>query len=1010
MFLNKIFIQLLILFLLSISLSHTVFSQKKCEIVEYNQFLNKKYNLPDSEMQFENWIKTKSLNRNEQKASKHITNGVYIIPIVVHVIHNGEALNSGGNISETHILNQIDSLNKDFRRLNADTTETPSAFASIAADTNIEFVLAKRDPEGLPTTGIIRKQGNQTSYNINEDLALKSQSYWPAEDYLNLWITNLSMGLLGYTQFPTSNIEGLEFNQFISRLTDGVVIDWKFIGVNFNTGSFISYGRTCTHEIGHYLGLRHIWGDGNCSKDDFCTDTPNQNNRTTGCPSAGSQLSCESEDMFQNYMDFTDDVCMNLFTICQSERMQIVLENSPRRKSLLSSKGATNPIFVVNDLGIRDILAPLNGQCNSELTPQIEVRNYGSNNICNFTIDFYMNDNLIETITKNVSLAYLNTNLVIFNTITNISNTTSVFRFEISSTNLSTDGNTENNSKSIVVNFPFQGNIPYMENFENSTLNWSVLNSQNNTSATSLSNAPNAIFENIAFSFNYFGSSIAKFGELDWLISPVFDLSALPTADFTFKYSYAPLTGNITDALTIAVSIDCGITFQEQNFIFQKFSPAFGTALSRNTNFIPEDPLDWREMTISLTDFAGNANVVIAIIGHNGNGNNIYIDDIQLSSNNILAYNLGITEVKSIPLSTCFDDIFPIVKIKNFGFETITDFDLQYTLAGITKTISTNGITLLPGKSKSIMIPIKDIAPNEYQIQFEVINPNGNTDEQSSNNVLTRNFNISISADRIPIKENFQKGIRGSNWDFINANSVHNIAVIASEGNGINNKSLFINNYNIPQSGIKNWLISPELDFTNLTAASMLFKVSYANRIRKNDKLEVKISTNCGLTFDQTIYSKKGASLAVKESSIEWFPKSDADWITEFIDLSEFTIWSNVKVAFIITNQNGNNIFIDDIEFFTTASPKIFNTDKSLLRLYPNPASSSFNVKFDLDVKDDLSVTLIDIAGSIVFRKNIRNILNQQINIDSKYLKNGIYILYVTGKNTNLSEQILIDN
>lgn len=986
-------------------------AQKKCATVEYNQLLKKQLKKPESEKIFENWIKQKSLDRKvEQSISGNQVETLYTIPVVIHVIHKGEALNSSGNISDEIIFAQIDSLNKDFRKLNADTLDTPVEFKPVAADINIEFILAKRDPEGLPTTGIIRKQGNKDTYGPKEGLLLKSQSYWPAEDYLNIWITDISSGFLGYAQFPTSNIEGLDDEQSISRLTDGVVLDWRFTGTNFNTGTFASLGRTATHEMGHFLGLRHIWGDGGCGVDDFCADTPLQGGSTDGCPGAGSQASCSSEDMFQNFMDFSDDVCMNLFTTCQADRMRIVLENSPRRKSLISSKGGTEPVFVSNDLGIREILAPQSGACDLELVPQVEVRNYGSNTITSFTIDLFVDNNLIESVDRNISLDQLSTNLVSFNPVSNVSSTTPVFRFEIRTTNGITDGNSENNIKSVVVNFPAQVSIPYTEDFSNNAVEWTRINSNNDNSSTAFVNAPNITFDNTSFSFNYFGNAADKFGEQDWLISPVFDFSALPSADLNFKYAYAPLTENITDVLTIAISTDCGATFREEDYIFQKFSPALGTTTTTSTSFTPEGPSDWTQVILNLADFAGNSNVVIAFIGHNGNGNNLYLDDIEIISDNILAYNLGISGIASMPLSVCTNDIFPTIQVKNFGFETITDFDLKYTFLGNTETISTNNTTLLPGKTKSVLVPIADILPGEYQIQFELMNPNGNMDQQTSNDILIRNFNISESKDVIPIREDFEGEVIDLNWDFIRADAIHNLSVIETQGNPGSNKSLFSNNYALSNLGIENWLISPTLDFSQAGGASMIFKVSHANVVGRDDRLEVKVSTNCGMSFDHTVYSKKGASLAVRGTINEWFPENEDDWKTEFLDLSDFAVWPALKVAFVITNQNGNNIFLDDIEFFNSNSPTLVNVDQNQILLFPNPANDFFKAKFNLGIKDDLNVTLINMAGSIVYNNDIPNVLNQELNVEVRTLDNGIYILRASGQNTSISKRILVDN
>ncbi len=1010
MYLSKIFAKVLFSTLILNTWVNLLYAQKKCATVEYNQMLQNPSIRFEPESTFEQWIKEQGRIRTSQfQADNSPADEIYTIPVVVHIIHKGEALGSAGNVPDAHIFSQIDSLNKDFRRLNADTLETPSKFRSVATDVRIQFALAKRDPEGLATTGIIRKQGLKNTYSFAEQYDLKIQSHWPSEDYLNIWVTDISGGFIGYAQFPTSTMEGLGQDQSISSITDGVVIDWKYIGTNSNATAFASLGRTGTHEVGHYLGLKHIWGNGGCGQDDYCNDTPTQSSSSNGCPSIDASNACADDYMFQNYMDYTDDVCMNIFTINQSERMHIVMENSPRRKTLTTSKGATEPVFVANDLGIREIVSPTNSNCDTELIPEIEVRNYGSNDIYSFTVNLYLDDVLIESIFENVTLPYLAIKAVAFNPITSFNNPTGDFRFEIITTNGSSDGNPENNIKSVTASFPIEEALPYLEDFETGNTVWSVINSSNDNTATSIANAPNLTFENTAFNFNYFGSSSAKFGEKDWIISPVFDFSALPTADLTFRYAHAPLTGGFSDVLTVAVSTDCGLTFSENDYIFQKFSPSLGTSSSRSSYFIPSGPSDWTQLTLNLSDFAGEPEVVIAFIGHNGNGNNIYLDDINVSSDNILAYNLGIVGVNSLPLSTCNKDIYPTVEVKNYGFETITDFDLQYTINAKTETISTSGTTLLPGKSKSVFIPIKDLEIGASKVRFEVLNPNGNNDEQARNDIFESNFIISEYNDIIPVREKFEEGLDASRWDFIRADTSHNFSVLETNGNGLDNYSLFINSYSIPELGIENWLVSPTLDFTKSDSAFLTFKVSYAKIIGRNEKLEIKLSVNCGQNFDQVIYSKKGSELAVKGVSEEWFPVTEEDWKYEKIDLTEYTVWDNVKIAFIFTNQNGNNVFLDDIEFYNRSNPIDFETQE-IIRIFPNPSNGNFNLAFDFDVKDDVTISLVDMAGNVVYRNETPNILNQEFEFKSAQLNNGIYFIHVIGGATNIAKRIIIQN
>ena len=259
---------------------------------------------------------------------------VVTIPVVFHVVYNTAAQ----NISDALILAQINQLNQDFARLNSDAGNTPTAFQSLATNTNIQFCLAQRDPSGNATTGIVRKSTTVTSFSSNDAVKYTAQggdNAWDATKYLNLWVCNLGGGLLGYAQFPGGAVA-----------TDGVVLLYSSIGSLTTPGSSApyNYGRTATHEVGHWLNLRHIWGDANCGND-LVSDTPTQQTSNYGCPTF-PKVTCSNGangDMFMNYMDYTDDGCMNMFSAGQSTRMNALFATGGARVGLLSSLGCSAP-------------------------------------------------------------------------------------------------------------------------------------------------------------------------------------------------------------------------------------------------------------------------------------------------------------------------------------------------------------------------------------------------------------------------------------------------------------------------------------------------------------------------------------------------------------------------------------------------------------------------------------------------------------------------------------------
>ena len=249
------------------------------------------------------------------------------IPVVVHILWNSSAQ----NISNAQVLSQIAVLNQDFNALNADRSKIPSYFSSLGADCGIRFALARMDPQGNATSGIVRKQTNRSVFGFDDKVKSATtggDDAWDAENYLNIWVCNLETGISGYASTPGGLKE-----------KDGVVINTAVFGTLNINGPF-NKGRTAVHEIGHWLNLRHIWGDASCG-DDKVDDTPTQLGANRGCNS-GEKFSCGTTahgDMYMNYMDFTDDACMYMFTKGQRQRMRVLFEPGGPRHSLLSSKG-----------------------------------------------------------------------------------------------------------------------------------------------------------------------------------------------------------------------------------------------------------------------------------------------------------------------------------------------------------------------------------------------------------------------------------------------------------------------------------------------------------------------------------------------------------------------------------------------------------------------------------------------------------------------------------------------
>lgn len=986
--------------LLLLLLGGSSYAQHRCATTILQSRLNRSFPEKFDEHKFENWISEK---RAERKFGVDTENEVYRIPVVVHVIHNGEEVGTGVNLPNEKIIEQIELLNKDFRRTNDDAINTPSEYSSVTADVEIEFVLAVRDPEGLPTTGITRTRGTMERFKFSEDAILKSHIYWPAEDYMNIYIADLQ-SFLGWAQFPVMNLDGLDGEFDTERLTDGVALDYKYVGINDDTNSFDSFGRTATHEIGHYLGLRHIWGDGGCSVDDYCEDTPFSNDDTDGCPS--EKTTCGTRDMIENFMDYTNDECMNLFTVCQKERMRIVMENSPRRRSLLNSPALIAPQIFSFDLGIKEIDVDADlSICNSSITPQVQIRNHGAVEIDSFKIEMTLNGSLVS---EELFFQHLETGdlvTVSFPQITTSLNTNNTLSFEIKEVNGQGDPNGSNNS--LTKNF-FTSNkmdLPLSEDFENSLTSWNQTNFPIENPYWQQSLAPQTTVSNQAYKVPYYSTSNNVYGNFDYLITPVLDLSSFSNTSLEFDYAYAPRPGFFTDGLIVAVSTDCGETFLRDDYLFEKYGNQLASSSSLNQEFIPISENDWRTELIDLSDYSDEENVRIAFIGVNGGGNNLFLDNIQIQPSNQLQLDVGIGEVSNISILSCIGEFTPLVEVKNFGSETITNLDINYRSRpnGSYSTASFNNININPGKSGKLSLPDNVIDNSSTVLDLEIVSINGLNDEDESNNSFSTNITINTAEEFIPARERFESTIE---WSLLNNEGASNWEVYDDSFN----KSLLMPGFILEELGVENWLVSPVLLSEGVTEASMTFKVSYAQRLERVDGLKVLLSNNCGQSWDNVLYNKQGSILAIENSNTEWVPIEEDDWRTEFIDLSEYlpeNSLETMRIAFVATNGNGNNIYLDDIEIYNTSTPNLNSFEEEVL-VYPNPTSGSFNVSLNLDKKEDVRIVLTDIMGKVVFESLERNVLNQNFIMETEGL-GGIYFLYLVGDNIEISRRVLIN-
>jgi len=543
--------------------------------------------------------------------SKSIQADPLIVPVVFHVIHNG----GSENISKAQILNQIVSLNLDYMHLNADTAATVDLFKPYAASANVEFRLANIDPNGNCTDGIVRLQSTLTD---NAGESVKALSYWPSNNYLNIWVVKsiasdgTSGGTtLGYAQFP--GVGAAE--------TDGIVVRADYVGSIGTAASTQNNGRTLTHEIGHIMGLFHTF-QGGCNGGFFgedIDDTPPVAANNFGCNLTAN--SCNNDnpdlpDMVQNFMDYSNGNCMNLFTLGQCQKMQGILANERANLVSLTNNAAT---------GTEDVV----------ISPCAPVANFFANRtfIC-AGAQVKFTDNSFNGIIENREWTFTggspasstdSTVNVTYNTPGQYSVTLTV------SNGLGSDLQTINQMIYVLPDSSSGAGGQVYEGFELPDSETPIIidNVENLGGTWSKSAYPYSGTKSIRC-VNYNGANPEN--AIDYLSLYPIDVTALTNPIMTFWLAYAQRpstfsTPESTEKLRVLVSSNCGVSWTPR---FSKQGATLATTQSTSNGFAPNSPSQWAQQTINLASYTAIDHLLVRFELTSSGGNNVYIDDINI--------------------------------------------------------------------------------------------------------------------------------------------------------------------------------------------------------------------------------------------------------------------------------------------------------------------------------------------------------------------------------------------
>lgn len=540
---------------------------------------------------------------------------IYTIPVVFHIIHN----NGVENITDEQVRNAVDIMTRDFRKQNADISTVVEAFQDITADCHIEFKLATRDPQGNCHTGINRVVSNLTYDGYNDEM--KQLSYWPRSKYLNIWVCNDIDGAAGFSNYPSSVSASWE------AFLDGIVVRYDYVGAI--GASSEGRSRTLTHEAGHWLNLRHLWGNSNspgdpnnCGMSDDVADTP-QTIGHTSCALGAS--TCDGTlDNVQNYMEYS--YCSNMFTNGQRARMRAALTSTVAQRNQLITEsnliatGVLNPPLCLASFGSNKKTA-----CVGE---DVNFSDLSYNAITSWSWNFGDGSTLEGTnpdVHKNPVHQYENPGT--YSVSLTVGNGTSTLSTTVQSF--------------ITVLEPGMIDYNFSEGFEGEWPNqFFTIDNQDN--ALTYEITPTASFSGSkSLKLRNHGNTVV--GNKDILYTATFDLSNATNPQLSYKWAYTNKTTTTNDQLIISFSGDCGAVWDVRRI--REAQSNLLTAAATNSQFTPANTDQWNGESLSIgfpTWQTDRFQARFEFIGRGGN--NFYLDDINLTAD----FAVGVKEIKPL--------------------------------------------------------------------------------------------------------------------------------------------------------------------------------------------------------------------------------------------------------------------------------------------------------------------------------------------------------------------------
>lgn len=990
------------------------------------------------------------LQRKQNGRAERVEAGPIIIPIVFHIV---DSAFRQAWVTDRDIYEQVEMLNRDYAGQKADMYKNviPAEIYSRVGRVPLKFVLARRAPDGSLSSGIERRVGASPNHVNIKSTATGGLDAWDSSKYVNVWCGTFSgseNGLLGIATFPFTTGNGPQ----------GVVIGT--VTLPFTSPTTRSYyptyteGATLSHELGHYFYLWHTFGDNAaCNNDDFRIqdgwpldngagpegdDTPDQkgdpstDNFVYGDPSQNYNVGCSPVPygiVYGSFMNYFDDRALFMFTEGHRKRVQSCI--NLYRPGLLTTNGATPPVAVTDAF-----LVTVNPRGTPERRIQFInntplnaiVRNTGTSGMTSVTVNLQVDAAAVVPKTFAVSLAP-GTDTVL--SLGNLSAATGSHNLLIytSLPNGTADAFTNNDTlQSFITILGGSITAPFTENFTGATFppaNWALWNPNGGTATWTRNTTSGFTAAGSAYFNNY---NIQQVGTLDELITPNITFNASDSSVLTFNVAYGAYDNvdvSSWDGLEVYVSGDGGTTYNrayKKTGIFLATVPAAQTTAFSAT---PAQPERWRTETVNLTPYIiAGRQMIIKFRNINAYGNNLYVDDISVSSATLPTRDAAAVSLVNVPPVLCGgSSITPTFIFGNKGKDSITSLQINYRLDnGAVTTLAWTGLLVKGQTDQKVLNTLSNIAAGNHTLTVYTSAPNGLADQNPFNDTLVVKLLV-LAPVQPPVKEGFEgTTFPPANWTLVPSNTPYTWErTTRASIEGV--ASAWIRNYALKANGSKEDLYAPLVQLSAPDSVFITFDVAHVTARYPGstavplDTLEILLTQDCGATFS-SVYKKWGADLQTvgdpnfpvvypASDTVGFVPTAASQWRRDSVDLTPSLAGSKgtFQLVFRNTNNSGNNTYLDNVNINAVILPAKLKAQGYLIA--PNPSNGSVNIRHYLRPTNLKGIQVITGSGQVVIQLQYNGNAQSSIPLDLTRYANGIYTIRMVYDNKVITDRIV---